>query len=241
MSPNKVMQEFSLGFVHKRIIGGIKGFVEGGPIGAARGFVAPRGRRQQSPFAPPPPAPTARAAKWQITTLAQAQRHRGHGHTLAHKSHDWGMFRAQGVPVGGSDVGPTPPPDCRWPWKPDPITGECRIYLGDQPGPDDVVRGPPGGEFQAVSGAFGMPAIVPQQEMIPKLLCPSGMVLGQDNLCYPRAILRRSSRFRKHRPGVRPILSGGERNAIRIAKRAIGSAREAISGLGLTVAKKKGK
>ena len=90
---------------------------------------------------------------------------------------------------------------------------------------------------QAVAGAFGMPAMVPEVEMRRRLSCPSGMVLGEDELCYPKQVLRRDSRFRKWKPGVRPILTGGQRNSIRKARSAITAAKEAVSGLGVTVKK----
>jgi len=92
--------------------------------------------------------------------------------------------------------------------------------------------------WQAVQGAFGMPAIAPRVRQARRFMCPPGMVLSRGNLCYPREVLRRNSRWRKWRPGMKPILSGGDRKAITKAKSAITAGREAISGLGLTVKKK---
>jgi len=134
----------------------------------------------------------------------------------------------KGLQVGG---------DCLIPGQRiDPITGECKFFLGTQPGPDPIAGG--GGTGMAVQGAFGMPAMQPMSEMRRRLSCPSGMVLGKDDLCYPRAVLRRDSRFRKWRPGMRPVLTGGERHGIARARRSITRAKEATAGLGITVKKR---
>ena len=95
------------------------------------------------------------------------------------------------------------------------------------------------GGFEAVAGAFGMPAFAPARRDVLTWTCPTGMVLGRDNLCYPKQVLRRDSKFRKWRPGMRPVLTGGERRGISKARRSITRAREATAGLGVTVQKKK--
>jgi len=63
-------------------------------------------------------------------------------------------------------------------------------------------------------------------------------VLGEDELCYPRAVLRRDSRFRKWRPGTRPVLTGGEVRAIAKGRSAIIRGRDRMAGLGVTVKKR---
>jgi len=90
----------------------------------------------------------------------------------------------------------------------------------------------------AVTGSFGMPAIRPRVEMRPHRTCPTGMVLGTDGLCYPKAVLRRDSKFREWRPGTRPVLTGGEVRAIAKARSAITRGRDRMAGLGVTVKKK---
>jgi hypothetical protein len=97
---------------------------------------------------------------------------------------------------------------------------------------------PAEGQFQVIPGAFGMPAVAPKIRMISKHVCPKRMVLGEDNLCYPKAVLRRDSKYRKHRPGTRPILTGGQRRAIREAKSAVHTAKDAIAGFGISIKKK---
>jgi len=91
---------------------------------------------------------------------------------------------------------------------------------------------------QVVPGAFGMPAATPEIQTRTHRQCPSGMVLGKDLLCYPKAVLRRDSRFRRWRPGAKPVLTGGQRRGISKARTAVTDAKEAISGLGVTVKKK---
>ncbi len=93
----------------------------------------------------------------------------------------------------------------------------------------------------AVVGAFGLPAIIPESEVVSRLVCPSRMVLGEDDLCYPKAVLRRDSRFRKHRPGRRPLLTGGERNIIRKADALVDDVQAANKALGLKVPVRKRK
>lgn len=95
------------------------------------------------------------------------------------------------------------------------VMGRC-IAPGDAfPGGDPFITQAGG---QTRMGAFGMPAVTPVQEQRVHRSCPSGMVLGKDNLCYPRAVLPRRSRFRKWRPGMKPLLTGGDRKAIRKAE-----------------------
>lgn len=96
------------------------------------------------------------------------------------------------------------------------VLGTC-VSPGDAfPGGAPFVTGAGG---RAVQGAFGLPAITPLEERRVHRTCPSGMVLGKDNLCYPKAVLSRRSRFRKWRQGMKPLLTGGDRKAIRKAER----------------------
>lgn len=147
--------------------------------------------------------------------------------------------RSQKIQQVASFLAPSNP--CQWPARIDPRTGECKVFLGSEPGIDKRGSGPGTGMVlfeDAVTGAFGMPAIRPVLEQRLHSTCPKGMVLGEDELCYPKAVLRRDSRFRKWRPGTRPILTGGEVRAIATARRAITRGRDRMSGLGVTVKKK---
>lgn len=118
---------------------------------------------------------------------------------------------------------------CIWPTRRDPATGQCKIYVGTQPGPDT--------DWLAAKGSFNLPAIVPHIRNISRHVCPSDMVLGRDLLCYPKEVLSRSNKFRKWRPGARPVLTGGQRKGIRRARSSITTAKKAIGGLGVTVKK----
>jgi len=64
-----------------------------------------------------------------------------------------------------------------------------------------------GPQGEAVLGAFDLPAIVPLALQSVTLDCPPGMVLGKDNLCYPRQVLGRNNQFRKWRSAPRPSIS----------------------------------
>lgn len=81
-----------------------------------------------------------------------------------------------------------------------------------------------GPEFQAVQGAFGLAAMAPFAETRVHLDCPKGMVLGRDNLCYPKQVLRRNSKFRKWRSGPKPPVSAADAKMIR----RLGAARSAV-------------
>lgn len=226
MNPNQVMQEYSCHFVHAKLLKLGASFIPGGStaLALAGSLVSKRTRRAaQMPAAVISSAQAARNAAMLdprfLTPAAMAADvvgHIKHGHI-------------PGLPGGHAFTEKflAPPPTstgsngCIVPgMKRDPISGDCRFFVGDQAGPD--------GGGQAVAGAFGMPAIVPDAESVTRLSCPAGMVLGRDNLCYPKAVLRRDSKFRKWRPGMRPILTGGERHGIAKAKRSTNKARVAV-------------
>ena len=79
----------------------------------------------------------------------------------------------------------------------------------------------------AVMGRYGAalePAHIPSE----RLRCPSGTVLGRDDLCYNRRDLKKSER--KWPPGTKPVLTGGQVNTLRKAQRI----QERMKKLGLT-------
>jgi len=87
--------------------------------------------------------------------------------------------------------------------------GECEL---------DVVPGPGGGGVgarrdvgAAVVGRFGV-ALEPGVQQITRRICLEGMQLGKDGLCYNKGIL--TNRQREWPRARRPLLTGGERNAI---------------------------
>lgn len=125
----------------------------------------------------------------------------------------------------------------------DPLCPEGTFRVGDRCiAPGDMFPGGDPGMFEAggiaTEGAFGLPALTPVRQERVRLECPAGMVLGKDNLCYPRQILTRSSRFRKWRPAPRPQVSAADAKAVRKAARV----KEKLAGLakesGLRVTRK---
>lgn len=97
------------------------------------------------------------------------------------------------------------------------VTGQCELDL--VPGPGGGGVGPQRTRMfgDAVMGQFGV-ALEPAAENITRLDCPPGMRLGKDDLCYNNSQLRNSER--KWPRGRRPLLTGGDLNAISKAKRA---------------------
>jgi len=102
--------------------------------------------------------------------------------------------------------GPLP---CIFPARKDPITGQCRLFVGDQPGPEPGGAG--GGEV--MMGRFGA-AMVPDVENTTTLLCLPGMVLGKDNLCYNKGKNGISNSQRKWPKGTKPLGTPGEMAAL---------------------------
>lgn len=95
------------------------------------------------------------------------------------------------------------------------------------------------GGFEAVVGAFGMPAMVPEEEMRTTLVCPRGMVLGDDDLCYSKAVLPKRSKFRKWRGQARPPVSAADARCIRRAAAAKERVLQLAKDVGLHAAKSK--
>lgn len=122
-----------------------------------------------------------------------------------------GMTNTTGLPGGlcsfvTANVGPT---TCVWPMRLDPVTNTCKIFVGEQPGPE--------GGGVAVMGQYGA-AMMPDVTQVQTLDCLPGMILGKDNLCYNTRDL--TNKERKWPRGRRPLLTGGDRNAITRAARA---------------------
>jgi hypothetical protein len=104
-----------------------------------------------------------------------------------------------------------------------------------------------GAPGEAVMGGFGIPAMLPQEvgeimrtdgSVGPILRCIPGLVLGKDDLCYPRAILGRRSRYRKHKLAPRPPISGADAQAIRRAARTKDRVKRLAGEVGFTCKKR---
>jgi len=85
------------------------------------------------------------------------------------------------------------------------------------PGGDTQGGGMYIGYGEAVMGRYGA-AIQPAVRSVELHRCPRGAVLGNDGLCYNARDLRKSDR--KWVPGRKPLLTGGDLNAIARASRA---------------------
>jgi len=70
----------------------------------------------------------------------------------------------------------------------------------------------------AVVGAFGIPALEPQVIPTTRMRCPKGTVLGEDDLCYNKGSI--PVKYRKWRPGPKPVVSRADQKAIQRADRA---------------------
>jgi hypothetical protein len=123
-----------------------------------------------------------------------------------------------------------------------PGTDTCINPLAIPPGGTPATVGAGG---VAVVGAFGMPGISPSivgnitkddGSTGPILRCPSGMALAKDNICYVRSLIPRS--FRKWNPGMRPLLTGGERKVLSRANTLRGKVKTLATASGFACKKK---
>ncbi len=123
------------------------------------------------------------------------------------------------VQTRSTTIALAPSGPCRFPLRPDPVTGRCRVFIGDRPGRDTspLQLGPGVPVGDATMGRYGA-ALVPGSRVIDRAVCLRGMVLGDDNLCYNRSQI--SNKERMWPRGRRPLLSGGDMRAISIASRA---------------------
>lgn len=96
------------------------------------------------------------------------------------------------------------------------------------------------GTGMAVVGAFGLPALQPSQVgsltrndgvTVPLLRCTAGFVLGRDNLCYPRVVLGRRGKFRKHPSMAKAPVTAEDAKCIRRAE----SAKKRVKNLATAV------
>jgi len=112
------------------------------------------------------------------------------------------MLQGSGQLSSGGSAGPCPPPTV---W--DPNGGFC-VAPTSPLGADRLGGG-------AIMGRFGA-AVIPGSRISDIAVCPSGMALGKDGLCYDHL----PNRDRKYPKPRRPLLTGGEMRAISVASRA---------------------
>lgn len=100
---------------------------------------------------------------------------------------------------------------CILPFRIDPRTGQCRLFVGEQTGRDDTPMG------DAIMGQYGA-GLIPGSQVIDRAVCLKGMQLGNDGVCYNKSQI--TNKQRMWPAGRKPLLSGGDMRAINIAARA---------------------
>lgn len=100
---------------------------------------------------------------------------------------------------------------------------------------------------QAVVGAFGMPAMEPDIVGVvedrngvrqPIRRCMAGMVLGKDDLCYPKQVLGRRGKWRKHPAPAKAPVTAEDAKAIRKAASAKNRVKKLAGDVGFTCKKR---
>lgn len=94
------------------------------------------------------------------------------------------------------------------------------------------------GRGDPIMGLYGA-GIAPARSNRTVNSCPSGYILGKDEVCYRRGSI--SKKERKWNPGTRPPITGGDVTAIRRAERARARVMRLGRGVGLYVANSKPK
>ena len=200
-----VADQLALNFVHKRIIGGVKGFIASGgnPLAAAGGFLRGGGATEAVQL------PVRRTAPRTLTArpgLISAGEKEG-GRVVKFPSFaprapsgpcGPGRFRVAGVCVDPGAAAPGGPPLFQ--------------MLGPGSGAGSVA---PVGD--AVMGRYGA-GLVPGSRIVDRATCLRGMQLGNDGLCYNKGQIKNSERMWPR--GRRPLLTGGDMRAISVASRA---------------------
>jgi len=194
-------------FVHKRVIGAVGGFLGGGVGGAVKGFV--EGGRSNNP--PPSRTGTPGARQFDLSATTSGRPTAG------------GCARGE-IKIGGRCFDP--------PFAAGAGVG-LRSLIPSAGGDDGTVVLERGGA--AVVGAFGMPARVPMTVERMVRLCGRGMVLGTDDLCYPKAVLQKRSRHRKWRAPIAPVMTGADKKIIRRAESLRDEVKELNKAVGLRV------
>jgi len=207
------------GFVHKRLIRGVKGFITSGgnPLAGVKGFITPP-HLDRAP-------PVRRTLERTLTARPgpESGREKEAGRMLKFGPEPTSIFKRAKRVLGfnGDDNG------CIAPFRRDPRTGQCKIFAGEQSGVDDTPIG------DAVMGRYGA-GLTPGMMVIDRAVCLPGMQLGNDGLCYNKGQI--SNKQRMWPAGRKPLLTGGEMNAINVASRAarrVEGATKRLQGLGL--------
>ena len=202
------------GFIHKKLLGIGKTLVKAVVPGASaiteavstvRGFL---GGPTTITTARPT---TSRFQTARITPTSIAQRQRGAAIKLGSEFEGFG-----GLAVHPQDEGPCLPPLIRGP------RGLC-IAPTSPLGASRLVG-------EATMGRYGA-ALIPGSQIVDRATCLRGMQLGNDGLCYNKGQI--TNKQRMWPAGRKPLLTGGEMNAIRIAARSRGRVARTAARLGI--------
>ena len=115
------------------------------------------------------------------------------------------------------------------------IRGQCVDITAALPGGEPLTI-PAGGT--ATMGAFGLPAVTPtivgQRNGRPIRQCPTGLVLGKDDMCYAGL----PNRFRKWPKKAKPPVTAADMKAIRRADRTKTRVKKLAGNVGFTCKKR---
>ena len=207
------------GFLHKSFIGravggAVKGFITGGPTGALAGGIRS--------FTGGPTVTTARptvprTTTARVTSSSISQRQ----FATSLKFPNGGppgvtSGRFPGITIPGGNGNGCEPPLRRGP------RGNC-IFPGSPVGADVF-----GGE--SIIGMHGA-GMVAGSRIVDVATCLRGMHLGNDGVCYKKGAI--TNKERMWPAGAKPLLTGGEMNAIRTADTARGRVARAAGRLGI--------
>jgi len=172
------------GFIHKRLIGGVGGFLTGGPGGALGGFLSGGGGgggggRNLG---------LTDARRRAITAAMRAASARGDNKEASAFARELGSQGPLSALIGA------PKDTCSFPQRWDPRTRSCAVFLGSQTGRDDAPVG------EAVMGRYGA-ALVPGSMVIDRAVCLPGMHLGNDGLCYNKGVFSWRLKITFGKPG----------------------------------------
>jgi len=212
------------GFVHKKLLGGISklagvaSFIPGAStVSAITGKLAGR------------TVPRSQVAR--VTKFSQAEKQfgrqvkfesEGAGPSLAQRFGRFAIgaaerFAGQRTARPTGIAPPTFPPIRGF----GPKTGDCPEPLILSPQGNCIApTSPRGAELffgEATMGRYGA-ALIPGSQIIDRATCPRGAQLGNDGLCYNKGQI--TNKQRMWPAGAKPLLTGGQMNAIRIADRA---------------------
>lgn len=203
-------------FIHKKIlrgIGTVAGLIPGGQI-VSRVASRLAGQPGRTTTTLGPRRTLLRSQTARVTRFSEAEKDLGRRLKLE------GQFgtqtlatsvRTRGFAGGVDDNGD----GCIWPWRRDPRTGDCSVFIGRTKGPDGA-----GGGFElgeAVLGQYGA-GLRPGSMVIDRAVCGRGMQLGNDGVCYNKSQI--SNKQRMWPAGRKPLLTGGDMRAISTAARA---------------------